>query len=153
MSDIKTWLMWILVFSWKLKFVKGSSYMQGRLFFRVNTVSHEHRNNHKCVASCRLSFIHANNDFCKHYCTSYKNFDYYLIALFLYILWAIKCCTFVYYQLIKSRFAQSIQKLFFYDWINALQIQRRNSCCTNLHKLLYTWPNDHECPVQKAWKH
>jgi hypothetical protein len=23
MSDIKTWLMWILVFSWKLKFVKG----------------------------------------------------------------------------------------------------------------------------------
>jgi hypothetical protein len=30
MSDIKTWLMWILVFSWKLKFVKG-----GRLMCRV----------------------------------------------------------------------------------------------------------------------
>jgi hypothetical protein len=31
MSDIKTWQMWILVFSWKLKIVKGG----GRLICRV----------------------------------------------------------------------------------------------------------------------
>jgi hypothetical protein len=38
MSDIKTWLMWILVFSWKLKIVMGVILYAGLSFIWVNTV-------------------------------------------------------------------------------------------------------------------
>jgi hypothetical protein len=38
MSNIKTGLMWILVFSWKLKFVKEGRLICRVIFFQVNTV-------------------------------------------------------------------------------------------------------------------
>jgi hypothetical protein len=45
-------------------------------------ISCEQGNSHKCVASCRLSFILANNDFCKYLCISHKNFIFFLLYFY-----------------------------------------------------------------------
>lgn len=56
------------------------------LFYDVckDSISYEKGNSHKCVVSCRLSFIHANTDFCTHECISYKSLNYYFTAFYKY---------------------------------------------------------------------
>jgi hypothetical protein len=52
----------------------------------AENIFREQGNSDKFAASCRLSFTHAKNYFWKYQCISYKRFDYYFVALFLYIL-------------------------------------------------------------------
>jgi hypothetical protein len=51
---------------WKLKAMVITNVPSNFYDVCAEEISCEQGNSHKCVASCRLSFIHADNDFCKH---------------------------------------------------------------------------------------